>query len=77
MTLMPNPATFTRRGLAAILALCFVPQMSLADGLESPAGDVILEILVQDASTNADDKAGFCLGMLDALPPRETVPATP
>lgn len=51
--------------------------MSLAASLSTPAGDVILEVSGQVTNANVEGKAEFDLAMLDALPQRETVTATP
>lgn len=76
MTSLTTP--LTRRSLAAAAAaLWLLPQMSLAANLELPTGKVILEVSGQVANANAEGKAAFDLAMLDALPQRETVTATP
>jgi hypothetical protein len=70
--------TLSRRTLAAaVAALSLAPQISLAGSLAAPTGDVILEISGQVTSSNADGRVEFDLAMLDALPQRETVTATP
>ena len=78
MRMMPTSAALTRRTLAAaVAAMLLVPQMSLAGSLAAPTGHVILEVSGQVASTNEDGRADFDLAMLDVLPQRETVTATP
>jgi hypothetical protein len=70
--------TLSRRTLAAaVAALSLAPQISLAGSLAAPTGDVILEISGQVTSSNAEGRVEFDLAMLDALPQRETVTATP
>lgn len=78
MTPLPIPSALTRRALgAALAALAFAPQMSLAGDLPVPTGEVILAMSGQVANANADGRVEFDLAMLDALPQRETVTATP
>ncbi len=70
----------TFRHLLAVLTLglmALLPGVAFAAPLPEPAGRVILDISGAIAATNRDAAAQFDLAMLDALPQRETVTATP
>lgn len=62
------------------ICLCLwlaLPSNAVADPLAAPTGDVILEIGGAIAKSNGPSGASFDLGMLDALPQRETRTTTP
>ncbi|WP_210527913.1 hypothetical protein [Rubellimicrobium arenae] len=66
-----------RGALAAMVAAGLdAPRKAMA-ALAAPAGQVVLTLSGQVADTNSDGVAEFDLAMLDALPQRETVTATP
>lgn len=70
----------TRRALGAGLlawTALSVPGPARATDLASPAGEVVLTLSGQLTRTNGERLASFDLAMLDALPQRETVTATP
>lgn len=65
-------------GAAAMLAIALSAATAPAgQPLEAPAGRVVLEISGSLAQTNDAGAARFDMAMLDALPQRETVTATP
>jgi len=77
---MTSHPALSRRAVGAALlawAISTTPGLARADGLEPPAGEVVLTLSGQLSRTNADGVAEFDLAMLDALPQRETVTATP
>lgn len=78
MILMPAPAAPTRRALGVALALTIAMALAPRPGLaEDATGPVILTVSGQVSATNPEGRAEFDLAMLDALPQRETVTATP
>lgn len=72
--------SFTRRralgGALAIMAAIVAPRGARA-ALPTPVGPVILTLSGALGATNTPNAAEFDLSMLDALPQRETVTATP
>lgn len=80
MSLLPAPLALSRRALTAGLlawAVAGAPSLARAEDLPTPTGEVVLTLSGQLGRTNADGRAEFDLAMLDALPQRETVTATP
>jgi hypothetical protein len=68
------------RSLCAALVLSIAALLqgpALAAPLPEPVGRVILDIAGAVATVNSDGTAQFDLAMIDALPQRETVTATP
>ncbi|MBP1804646.1 hypothetical protein [Rubellimicrobium aerolatum] len=79
---MTTPRTLsldlTRRALCAgLVAAPFAAPRAARASLARPAGPVILRLTGAIDATNAEGAAEFDLAMLDALPQRETVTATP
>lgn len=75
----PSLLPSRRDVVAGLLAspVLALPGPALATGLPAPAGPVILTVTGAIGTTNAPGEARFDLAMLDALPQRETVTATP
>jgi len=80
MSRLPAPLAFSRSTLTAGLlawAVAGAPSLALAEELPTPTGEVVLTLSGQLGRTNSHGRAEFDLAMLDALPQRETVTATP
>lgn len=71
-----NPIS-RRAILAGGLCLPLTTGLARAAALPRPSGEVILTVRGTVGVTNAEGEARFDLAMLDALPQRETVTATP
>lgn len=80
--MIPLPYPLTRRrllgaALAAGATATFGPPRAALASLAPPSGRIILTVSGGVGVTNAEAAAAFDLAMLDALPQRDTITATP
>lgn len=68
---------FLELAAVGVLALNAINPQALAQGLNSPSGEIVLTIEGKIAHTNADGRADFDLAMLQSMPPVKFRTSTP